>query len=426
MENFLRFLDRCVSPAHAVEAASEYLRAEGFSALSADRAWTLSPGGRYFVPFFGTSLIAFTIGAEFRPSGALRIAAAHTDWPCLRVKPSPELVSGGCCRLNIEPYGGAIYSTWLDRPLSLAGTVCVRTEQAMQPQVRLADFSRPVLTIPNLAIHMNREVNQGVALKANVDLLPLCRTVKENWEGKNYLRGKLAELLDCPPEAILSWDLCVYNADKAERIGLEEDMISAPRLDNLTSVYACLRALTAAGRPDGINAVVLYDNEEIGSNTKQGADSAMLPVVLEKLALGLGMSRSDYLALLPRGMLLSCDVAHSVHPNHMEYADPGCQPKMNGGVVIKMNFNQAYPTDAAAIAAVTGLCEKNSIPFQTFMNRADLRGGSTIGAMASALLTMRTVDVGAPILAMHSARELMGADDEQALCSLTEAFFRTE
>lgn len=424
MNEFLSFLNRCVSPAHAVAASCEYLSAHGFTALDAAGEWALVPGGRYYVPFYSTSLIAFTVSEHFSPADGFRIAAAHTDWPCLRVKPKPEQVAGGCCKLNIEPYGGGIYSTWLDRPLSMAGLVCLKTDNPMRPDMRLFSFDRPVLTIPNLAIHMNREVNKGVALKANVDLLPVCRTVEAKWEKDGYLLRQLAQALHCAPEEILSYDLCVFNAESAAVIGLEQDMISAPRLDNITSVYACLRALAEQPCTQGINVAVLYDNEEVGSNTKQGADSAMLTTVLEKAALSLSLSRTQYFNALMNGMLLSCDVAHAAHPNHMELSDPSCQPRMNGGVVVKMNFNQAYPTDAAGTAIVEGLCRANGVPYQLFMNRADLRGGSTIGAMASALMNMRTVDVGVPILAMHSARELMGIRDEQALCDLAAAFFR--
>ncbi len=421
MEQFFSFLERSHSPAHAVAVAGEYLQAHGFSPLPAAGPWHLEPGGRYYLPFYGTSLIAFSIGKQ--PEGAFRISAAHTDWPCLRVKPAPEQVAGGCCRLNIEPYGGMIFSTWMDRPLSLAGQVCLKSGDPLQPVTRLFSFDRPVVTIPNLAIHMNREVNKGVALKANVDLLPVCCTVADEWEKDGYLLRQLSQALGCAPEDILSYDLCVYNAEQPLLIGLEQDMISAPRLDNLTSVYACLYGLTHSDCREGVHVAVLYDHEEVGSTTKQGANSAMLPAVLEKIALGLSMDRGQYLDALTGGMLLSCDVAHAAHPNHMELSDPGCQPYLNRGVALKMNFAQAYPTDAAGCAAIQGLCQAHGIPLQTFMNRADLRGGSTIGAIASAHLSMRTVDVGVPILAMHAARELMGRADEASLCRLVAAFY---
>lgn len=423
MKEFFSFLNRSLSPAHAVAVSREYLAAHGFTALEAAQPWQLQPGGRYYMSFYDTSLIAFTVGASFAPADGFRITAAHTDWPCLRVKPAPEMLAGGCCKLNVEPYGGAIFSTWLDRPLSLAGQVCLKTADPLHPETRLFAFDHPVLTIPNLAIHMNREVNKGVALKANVDMLPICRTVRQSWEKDNYLLNQLAASLHCDPSDILSYDLCVCNSDTATLVGMEQDMVSAPRLDNITSVYACLYGLTHSQRTSGVNVAVLYDNEEVGSNTKQGADSAMLTTVLEKIALSLSLSRSDYFDALMHGLLLSCDVAHAAHPNHMELSDASCQPYLNRGLVLKLNFNQSYPTDATGTAIVEGLCQANGIACQKFMNRADLRGGSTIGAMASARMTMRTVDVGVPILAMHSARELMGAGDEAALCQLTAVFY---
>ena len=420
---FLSFLDRSVSPAHAVENAAALLSACGFTALPYGEPWTLAPGGRYYVPVFDHSLVAFSLAQQVRAADGIRIAASHTDWPCLHIKPEPELLSGGCLRLNIEPYGGAIYASWLDRPLSLAGTVALRGKDPLHPEVRLVSWDRPVLTIPNLAIHMNREVNSGVALKANVDLLPICRTAERTWSKDGYLLARLAERLSVRPEDIMSFDLCAFNAEKSERIGFEEDLLSAPRLDNLTSVYGCIRALADSPCARGINVAVLYDNEEIGSNTKQGADSVMLGNILEKLCLSLGLDRAAFLDACANGLLLSCDVAHAAHPNHMEKLDPVCQSVMNGGVTLKMNFNQRYPTDAVSVAVVEQLCRENSIPLQRFMNRADLRGGGTIGAMASALLGMRAVDVGVPILAMHSARELMGIRDEEALTRLIAAFY---
>ena len=424
MENFLSFLQRGTSPFHAVEQADGLLKQAGFQPLELIEPWDLVPGGRYVVRCFDSSLVAFSVGREAGPGSRFRIAAAHTDWPCLRVKPSPEDVSGGCCRLQIEPYGGAIYSTWLDRPLTMAGKVCLRGEDAMHPQTRLVSFDRPVLTIPNVAIHLNREVNRGVALKANVDLLPLCRTVKEQREKNGYLLGMLAKELACPAEGILSYDLCVASAEPPCLVGLEGDMLSGPRLDNLTSVYACVEGLKGSAPEQDICAIVLYDNEEVGSGSKQGAASAMLPAVLEKAGLSLGLDRQAYLNALMGGMLLSCDVAHAVHPNHPELYDPACRSVLNGGVTLKMNFSQGYPTDAGALAVVEELCRREDIPMQRYMNRADLRGGSTIGAVASPLLSMPAVDVGVPILAMHSCRELMGSRDEEALCRLTRAFLR--
>lgn len=412
-----RWLDQGISPYHTVAWSADYLTAAGFQELDGKAPFPAIRGGRYFVRS-GTFLAAFSIGTQ---PDRFRVAAAHTDWPCLRVKPDPEQVCGGCCKLSVEPYGGAILNTWLDRPLSLAGIVLLQGEDPMEPQERLVCWQEPVLTIPNLAIHLNREVNKGVATKANVDLLPLCRTVAEGWSKENYLLGLLAEKLAVAPEEILSFELYVYCAEPAQCLGFTRDLLSAPRLDNITSVHACLRGLVDA-EAKGINVAVLYDHEEIGSNTRRGGDSNTLTVLLEKLALALGLSREDFLNACLKGMLLSCDAAHALHPNHPEFADAGRAPVLGGGVALKRS--PRYSSEAETCAVISALCRKYEIPLQTYMNRADLPGGSTVGSMASALLAMPGVDVGVPLLGMHSARELMGSKDQEALCRLCEAFFR--
>lgn len=416
LTSLCRWLDGGVSPYHTVAMAASFLRRQGFTPLPLGGSFSVARGGRYFVED-GTFLAAISIGnrADF-----FRVAAAHTDWPCLRIKPRPELVSGGCCKLSVEPYGGAILNTWLDRPLSLAGVAMLRTDDPMHPAARLVRWEEPLLTIPNLAIHMNREVNKGVPVRPNVDMLPLCRTVEDGWSRDGYLVGKLAERLSVQPEELLSFELYAYCWDKAQTLGFEHDLLSSPRLDNLTSVHAVLDGLTRA-TATGINVAVLYDNEEIGSNTRRGADSATLNLLLEKLALALGLDRAAYLDACVRGMLLSCDAAHAVHPNHPEFADTTCAPVLNGGVALKRS--PRYSSDAETCAVVQGLCASRGIPMQTYMNRADLPGGSTVGSMASALFAMPAADVGVPILAMHSARELMGARDQDAFCRLCEAFF---
>ena len=411
-----RFLDGGVSPYHTVRLAADFLAAQGFAPLAPGGAFDVAPGGRYFVEN-GTFLAAFTVGQK---PDHFRIAAAHTDWPCLRVKPQPELVSGGCCRLSVEPYGGAILNTWLDRPLSLAGVALLRTDDPMQPERRIVAWDEPLLTIPNLAIHMNREVNKGVPLKANVDMLPICRTVEAGWSKDGYLLGRLAEKLGAEPSDILSFELCAYCTEKSQLVGFEQDLLSSPRLDNITSVHTVLDGLCNA-QGSGVNVAVLYDNEEIGSNTRRGADSQTLSILLEKLALALGMDRAAYLNACVNGMFLSCDAAHAVHPNHPEYADFSCAPMLNGGVVLKRS--PRYSSDAETCAVIAGLCRRHDIPLQIYMNRADLPGGSTVGSMASALLAMPAADIGVPLLAMHSACELMGANDQAAFCRLCEAFF---
>ena len=412
-----QFLDDGISPYHTVAQAAEYLENYGFSSLPLAGDFSqITRGGKYYVAN-GTFLAAFTLGKE----NFFRIAASHTDWPCLRIKPTPEQVAGGCLKLSVEPYGGGILNTWMDRPLSLAGIVLLRSEDPMKPEIRLISWGEPILTIPNLAIHMNREVNKGVATKSNVDMLPLCRTIADDFNKNGYLLSKIAEKLETDAEAILSFELYAYCTEPATLVGFEKDLLSSPRLDNLCSVHSCLYGITHS-EAKGINIAVLYDNEEIGSNTRRGGDSQTLTFMMEKIGEALGISRSDFLNACLSGMLLSCDGAHAAHPNHMEYADGPHGPLMNRGVVLKRS--PRYSSDAETCAVIEGLCRSENIPLQIYMNRADLPGGSTVGSMASSLLAMPAADVGIPMLAMHSACELMGAKDQEALCRLCQGFFQ--
>lgn len=414
----MRWLDGGRSPYHTVEMAAAYLAENGFTALKSAEPFALERGGHYYIEN-GSFLAAFTVGGK----NVFRIAAAHTDWPCMRIKPNPESVSGGCCRLSVEPYGGAILGSWMDRPLGLAGTVFLRAESPLRPERRLISWDEPLLVIPNLAIHMNREINNGKAYKANIDMLPLCRTVQGAWEKDGYLVGRLAERLGVDARDILSFELCAYCYEPATVVGFERDMLSSARLDNLCSVHACMRGLLDADG-DGIDVAVLYDNEEIGSNTRRGADSSTLSLILEKIALSLGLDRAGLIDACLSGMLLSCDAAHAAHPNHMEYADPANAPTLGAGVALKLS--PRYSTDGETAAAIRALCREHNIPLQSYMNRADLPGGSTVGSMASALFAMPAADIGVPILAMHSARELMGCADHDAFVRLVTAFFSAE
>lgn len=414
--DLFRFLDGGISPYHTVAQSAQYLLERGFSELENGKPFDIQKGGKYFVRN-GTFMAAFAVGAE---ADYFRIAVSHTDWPCLRIKPAPEMLAGGCLKLSVESYGGGILATWLDRPLSLAGVVMLRGERPGKPESRMISWDEPIMTIPNLAIHLNREVNKGVPLRPNVDMLPICRAVKEGFSKDGYLLSKIAEKLDVEKKNILSFELFVYCMDKAQYIGFEHDFISSPRLDNLTSVHATLDGLVKTSGK-GISMAVLFDNEEIGSNTLRGGDSTTLTLLMEKIALSLGMDRAAFLDACTNGMLLSCDAAHAAHPNHMEFADGAHAPLLNRGVSLKRSPRYSTITETGAV--ITALCRAHDIPLQTFMNRADLPGGGTVGSMASSLLAMPAADVGVPILAMHSACELMGARDQETFCCLCEAFF---
>lgn len=426
INGLMSFLEKCVSPYHAAAESMRLLDEAGFEALPQNGAWKLEKGRNYYVKCFGTMLVAFHVGSEYAPGEGFRLAACHTDWPCYYIKPDPEQTAGGCLKLSVEPYGGMIHATWLDRPLSCAGLVTLRTDKVLEPERRLVDFNKPILTIPNLAIHLNREVNKGVAMNANKDMLPIAKTIEKDFNKDGCFIKLLAEHMGVEADAILSYDLCLYNYEKPMLCGFDEDILTSPRLDNITSAYAVLYGITNCTRAHGVSAAILFDNEEVGSGTKQGADSATLGMMLEKIALALGADRSEYIDSLTGGFMLSCDVAHAKHPNHAEMADGSCFSEMNKGVSLKMNYEQRYATEAGGIGIIEGIAKKYDIPLQRYMNRPDLRGGGTLGSYAASQLGMSTADVGVPMLAMHSCRETMGAKDQDALNRLAEKYFSEE
>lgn len=422
MELF-EYLNRAVTPYHAVELGAEFLKEAGFSEQKLEETFMPEKGKGYFIRVYGTGLIAYTVGDAFSPEDAMHLAVAHTDAPCLRVKPVAELVSGEYKRLDIEVYGGAILNTWFDRPLSLAGRVVLRGQDAYTPEVRTVDFKRPLLTVPNLAIHMNREVNKGVEYKPQRDLLPLLGMLKEGESKEGYVRGLLAKELQVAEDAILDYDLTVYCAEEACYLGEEEAFISAPRLDNQLSCYALLRAIREGKHSAGIHMAVLFDHEEIGSRSKQGADSALTGAVIERIYAGLGVNRERMQAALAKSILLSVDGAHALHPNRQDAYDPVNRAIINKGIALKINSSQRYAFDTETVAIAQVLCEEEGVAYQKVANHADLAGGSTLGPILSSWIPMRTIDLGVPLLAMHSARELAGKKDMEYLTRFLIRFF---
>ncbi|MCR5437984.1 MAG: M18 family aminopeptidase [Selenomonas sp.] len=425
-EELLDFVAECPTPFHTVQASAMRLRLAGFRELSLTDSWQIERGGKYFVTVYDSTLLAFVAGES---DGQLRMAAAHTDFPCFRLKPQAGMVKEKCGLLNVEKYGGLILRTWLDRPLSLAGKIVVRGEDAFNPEIRLVDFERPLATIPSLAIHMDREVNDEGKLNVQTDMLPLAavfggvESLEADADAKTFFVDWLAEELGTAVEDILSYELSLYPVEHGCTVGLHEKMVSSPRLDNLTSVKACLDGICGAAETGtGIRLIALFDNEEVGSCTKQGAASAVLMQVLERLYTALGKSQEDLLRDIAAGFLLSVDVAHAVHPNYADKADPAVRPVLGAGLTLKQACSQSYAGDAEAVAVVRGLCEAQGIKWQQFVNRSDSRGGSTLGSIASALVPMRTMDIGVPILAMHSVRETMAGTDQEALSKLLQVF----
>lgn len=423
VRELLTFINESPSPWHTVQTSAAMLTKAGFEEILWQDRWKLEKGKKYFTKVYGSSIFAFTVGEDFGDNGnSLRISAAHTDFPAFRLKPQSGMVKDGYGVLNIEGYGGMILQTWLDRPLSMAGKIVLKSENLFEPDVRLVDFARPLMTIPSLAIHINRKVNEGVELNKQKDMMPLTAVLGEKAD-KKYIDEFLAMELGVSPDEILSYELNLYPYEAGCQLGLASELVSASRLDNITSCLACLKGIMAADMKKGLNVAALFDNEEIGSRTKQGAASTVLNQLLERIYMSLGGTREDMWADVAGGFMLSVDVAHGVHPNHGDKADPTNRPMLNGGLVIKEAASQTYAGDAEAIAVIRGICEKHDIPYQQFVNRSDMPGGSTLGSIASALLPIRTMDIGVPILAMHSARETMGAADQQALNDLLAVFY---
>lgn len=416
-EELVDFIEAATSPYHAVEQSNKSL-----CAVPMEENEKVAAGRIYSFPLYHTGMVFVVIG-ENAAQGPLRIACAHTDFPCLRVKPNPVLREHGYGKLNVEVYGGLIRSTWLDRPLSLAGAVALRTDDPLTPTLRLVDVRRPLMIVPNLAIHMNRKVNEGVELKPQKDLLPLFfQSGDDDADDTKKLLVLLAEELGVSTEDILSYDLNAYPHERGCLLGCDEAFLSAPRLDNLSSVKACIDALHR-WNGEGIRIVALFDNEEVGSRTKQGAGSTVLAMLLERIYYKAGLDRDAYLKKVMEGFCLSVDVAHALHPNAPEKADPTNQPVLGGGTVLKVAASQSYAGDPEAFAVVAGLCAREKMPYQVFTNHSDAAGGMTLGSILSAQVPMRTMDIGVPILGMHSARETMGTQDQFALTQLLTSFF---
>ncbi|MBQ5484008.1 MAG: M18 family aminopeptidase [Lachnospiraceae bacterium] len=418
------------SPYHVGKFIRETLTSNatcGFQILDMTSPWQLEAGGNYVIDL-GSTMIAFRLPKDRKgmlpreEEGApcIRITASHTDYPGFRIKSDPDMTEGSYVTLDTEVYGGPIDSSWLDRPLGVAGLVTVAGEDAFSVKEVLYDSGRALLTIPNLAIHMDRETNQGKTFNRQTQLIPLF-TASEDEESFTEF---LASDLGVESDEILSWDLCVYNADQPMRIGRDYEMLSSPRIDNLSSVAACLSAMIREDEAVSLEISVFFNHEEIGSTTKEGANSQLLSHVITRIYDSLGFSREEADRSIYDGFLLSVDVAHAFHPNYKEKADPKNRPVMNKGFAIKEAFSQSYATDPVSIGIVKGICHREDIRYQSYFNRSDIPGGHTLGVYVTSYLPMRAVDIGLPILAMHSARELCGMDDYLSMEDLIREFYR--
>ncbi|MBE6679843.1 MAG: M18 family aminopeptidase [Ruminococcaceae bacterium] len=414
-KELLSFIKNSKSCFHAIENIKKMLTDANFCELFEGDKWALTRSGKYFTVRNDSSIIAFEIPKN-APS-AFIMAAAHSDSPSFKIKENPEIASGAYVKLNTEKYGGMLMSTWLDRPLSVAGRVVVKNGNAFE--TKLIDIDRDLLIIPNVAIHMNRAANDGMAYKANIDTIPLFGDSNAN----GRFMPLVAKSAGVKEKDILGHDLFLYCRDSGTIVGYDKEYIASPKLDDLECAFALVKGIINSEKSDAIKVCAVFDNEEVGSETKQGAASSYLRDTLRRITLALNISEEDYQRILSKSFLVSADNAHAIHPNHPEYADAGNAPVMNGGIVIKYNANQRYSTDALSAAIFKSVCDKASVKYQSFANRSDMLGGSTLGSISNTMVPVKTVDIGLAQLAMHSAYETAGVRDLDDLVDAMTVYF---
>lgn len=421
----IEFVDDSPSAYHVIQNCTQILEENGFERLEPNKNWNLKQGGRYYIKKTNTTIIGFTIANELNLEKGIKVFASHTDSPSIRIKPNPATITNNMLRLNTEVYGGPILSTWFDRPLSIAGRVILRSNETYKPKTMLIKIEEPIMIIPNLAIHQNRAVNaEGHKIDKQAELLPIVSLVSENLEKDNYLLKLIAKKYNLKVSDILDFDLLLYPVEKGCLVGVNEEMMSAPRLDNLLSVYAGVIGLVESGNDAGqINVFVGFDNEEIGSSTKQGADSNYLSNMLERIVCSLGYTRQDYLRILNSSFMLSSDGGHIAHPSHLNKSDITNQCEMNKGIALKLSVNQKYTSDGYSMAVIKQIIDNTDIKLQYFVNNSNEIGGSTIGPLSARHLDIDSVDLGVPMLSMHSIRELCGINDVFDLKELARVYF---
>lgn len=416
---FLDFVNASPTPFHTIEVVKNELCEEGFAALNERDAWQIVPGGKYFVTRNQSSIIAFTVPEK--GMSPFQIVASHSDSPTFKLKPhSEEETAGHYIRLNTEKYGGMIMSTWFDRPLSVAGRVLVKRGDSIG--ARLVNLDRDVLMIPSMPIHFNREINDGYKFNPQVDTLPLYGSK----EHKGRLMKEIASAAGVEEEAIVGHDLFLYSRMAGSVWGAENEYFSCSRIDDLECAYTSLKAFLRAENAQQINVCAIFDNEEVGSTTKQGANSTFLNDVLTRTAYALGADDGEARAAIACSFMVSGDNAHAVHPNHPEKYDADNRTFMNGGIVVKYNANQKYTSDGVSAAIFQSICQKAGVPVQYFANRSDVIGGGTLGNIANTHASMNTVDIGLPQLAMHSVYETAGVKDLAYMIDGLKAFYETE
>ena len=429
INRLLSFLDASPVNFLAVKNIADMLEAGGFRRLDpCQPLGAVKAGDRFFVTKNDSSIYAFRIGRKPLAEAGFHMICAHSDSPTFRIKPNAEMLcEGGLVKLNTEVYGGPIMSTWFDRPLTLAGRVIVRSQDVMRPDTMLLHIKRPLLQISNLAIHFNRQVNDGVKLSRQKDVLPLLGQITSQLEAGNLLLNVILEELGkqrpVSREDILDFDLYLADTAPACTFGVHNEFISSGRLDDLSMCFAGLEAILAAADSDTTQVLGIFDNEETGSQTKQGAGSPFLSYMLRRIALAQSGTEEAYYQAVERAFMISADNAHAWHPNYPEKYDPTNHPMLGGGPVIKFNAAQKYASDAASAAVFAGICAKAGVPCQRFVNHSDVAGGSTLGNILASSIPLRGVDMGNAILAMHSCRETGSVRDHEFCVKVFTEFY---
>ena len=415
-EQLLDFIEKSPSPFHVIENMKDELLNAGFEELKENKRWNIKKGGAYFVTRNDSSIIAFKIPqSDFK---AFNIMASHSDSPSFKIKENPEMkVDNKYVKLNVEKYGGMMMSPWFDRPLSAAGRILVRKDNMIK-SVNV-DIDRDLFVIPNLAIHMNREINDGYKYNAQKDMLPLF--AGENMESR--FEDIVAEAANVNKNDIIASDMFLYNRQKSSIWGADNEFMSCTKLDDLQCAFSSLKAVINSNNKEAVTVHCVFDNEEVGSGTKQGAASTFLKDTITRINTGLGRDEEDLKVALASSFMVSADNAHAVHPNYSDKSDPTNRPYINGGIVIKHSANQKYTTDAVSCAVMKMICDKAEVPVQMFHNRSDMLGGSTLGNISNSQIALNTVDIGVAQLAMHSPYETGGIKDTLFLIKAAEQFY---
>ncbi len=424
IDDMMKFLDASPVNFWAVDSIRRRFEAADFVRIEQTEPWSIVPGGKYYIVKNGSAIFAFIAGTG-NPADGFKIISAHSDSPGFRIKPNAEIAAaGGVIKLNTEVYGGPILYTWFDRPLSIAGRVILRSSDPLHPDAQLIRFDRPLLTIPHLAIHFNRAVNEGNPLSKQKDMLPVIAMINDAAERDNFLINLVADQLGVDASEILDFDLSLYDTTPACLLGASDEFITSGRLDDLSMAYSAMTALLESdGECAATRVIAVFDNEETGSGTKQGAASPELDYILRRITGALGGNEEDYMRAVAASFMVSADNAHAIHPNYPEKQDPTNHPRLGGGPVIKINANCKYMTDADSAAVFRVVCEQAGVPYQYFVNHSDVAGGSTLGNILTSQIPLRGVDMGAAMWAMHSARETASAIDHEYIIAAFTTFF---